>query len=91
MPAFFRELLDLARNAYAVKAVRNENLLITFLAGLSSRTVRWVVRKAIPADADAALQAAVETHFFLEIDGLTLQTSGVENSTLRPSLTFSRS
>ena len=89
IPAFFRELRDLARNAYPVEAVRNEILLTTFIAGLSNPTVRWEVRKAKPADADAALQAAVETHSFLEIDGLKIQTSGVNNiSTETPLDTF---
>ena len=89
IPAFFRELRDLARNAYPVEAVRNEILLTTFIAGLSNPTVRWEVRKAKPANADAALQAAVETHSFLEIDGLKLQTSGVNNiSTENPIETF---
>ena len=89
IPAFFRELRDLARNAYPVEAVRNEILLTTFIAGLSNPTVRWEVRKAKPPDADAALQAAVETHSFLEIDGLKLQTSGVNNiSTESPLDTF---
>ena len=46
---------------------------------MSNPTVRWEVHKAKPADADAALQAAVETRSFLEIDGLKLQTSGVNN------------
>ena len=69
----------LSRNAYPVEAVRNEILLTTFIDGLSNPTVRWEVRKAKPADADAALQAAVETLSFLEIDGLNLQTSGVNN------------
>ena len=75
----FRELRHLARNAYPVEAVRNEILLTTFIAGLSNPTVRWEVREAKPVDADAALQAAVETHSFLEINGLKLQTSGVNN------------
>ena len=69
IPAFFRELRDLARNAYPLEAFRNEILLTNFIAGLSNPTVRWEVRKAKPADVDAALQAAVETHTFLEIDG----------------------
>ena len=64
-------------------------LLTTFFAGLSNPTVRWEVRKAKPANADAALQAAVETHSFLEIDGLKLQISGVNNmSTETPLDTF---
>ena len=80
---------DLARNAYPVEAVRNENLLITFIARLPNPTVRWEVRKAKPTDADAALQAAVETHSFHEIDGSKLQTSGVNNiSTETPLDTF---
>ena len=70
---------DLARNAYPVEAVGNETLLTTFTAGLSNPNVRWEVRKATPADADAALQAAVKSHCFLEIDGSNLQTSGVNN------------
>ena len=72
---------DLARNAYPVEAVRNEILLITFIAGISKPTVRWEVRKTKSADGDAALQAAVETDSFLEMDGLKLQTSGVNNIT----------
>ena len=40
IPAFFRELRDLARNAYPVEAVRNEILLTPFIAGLSNPTVR---------------------------------------------------
>ena len=89
IPAFFRELRDLVRNANPVEAVRNEILLTTFIAGLSNPTVRWEVRKAKPADADAALQAAVETYSFLEIDGLKLQTSGVNHiSTETPLDTF---
>ena len=79
IPAFYRELQDLARNSYPIEAIRNEILLTTFIAGLSNPTVRWEVCKAKPADADAALQAAVETHSFLEIDGLKLHTSGVNN------------
>ena len=79
IPSFFRDLRDLARNAYPVEAVRNEILLITFIACLSKLTFRWEVRKAKPADADAALQAAVETHSFLAIDGLNLQTFSVKN------------
>ena len=56
---------------------------------MSNPTVRWEVRKAKPAHADAALQAAVETHSFLEIDGLKLQTSGVNSiSTESPLDTF---
>ena len=54
-------------------------LLTTFIAGLSSTTVRLEVRKAKPTDADAALKTAVETRSFLERDGLTIQTSGVNN------------
>ena len=46
---------------------------------MSNPTVRWEVRKAKPADADAALRAAEESPSFLEIDGLKLQTSGVNN------------
>ena len=89
IPAFFRELRDLARNAYPVEAVRNEILLTTFVAGLSNPTVGWEVRKAKPADADAALQAAVETRSFPEIDGLKSPTSGVNNiSTESPLDTF---
>ena len=72
IPSFFRELSDSARNAYPVEAVGNEIVLTTFIAGLFNPTVRWEVRKAEPADADPALQAAVETHSFLEIDGLNL-------------------
>ena len=72
-PRFF------SRVAYPVEAVRNEIILTTFIAGLSNPTVRWEVRKAKLANADAALQAAVETHSFLEIDGLKLQTSGVNS------------
>ena len=41
IPAFFRELRDLARNAYPVEAVRYEILLTTFIAGLSNPTVLW--------------------------------------------------
>ena len=79
----------LARNAYPVEAVRNEILLTTFIAGLSNPTVRWEVRKAKPADADTALQAAVETHSSLDIDGLKLQTFGINNiSTETPLDTF---
>ena len=78
-PRFFRELRHLARNAYLVEAVRNETLLTTLIAGFSNPTVRWEFRKAEPADADAALQAAVGNHCFLEIDGLKLQTSGINN------------
>ena len=86
---FFRELQDLARNAYPVDAVRNEILLTTFIAGLSNSSVRWEVRIEKSADADAALQVAVETHSFLEIDGLKLQTSGVNIiSTKTPLDTF---
>ena len=89
IPAFFRELGDLTHNAYPVEAVRNEILLSTFIAGLCSPTVRWEVRKAKPADADAPLQAAVATHSFLEIHGVKLQTSGVNNiSTDTPLDTF---
>ena len=80
---------DLARNAYAVEAVRNEIFLTTFIAGLSNPTARWEVRKAKPADANAALQAAVETHSSLEIDASELQTSSVNNiSTETPLDTF---
>ena len=80
---------DLARNAYPVEAVRNEILLTTFFAGLSNPTVRWEVRKVKPADADAALQAAKEIHSFLGMDGVKLQTSGVNNvSTETPLDTF---
>ena len=79
MPAFFRELRDLARNALPVEAVRNEILLTTRIAGLSDPTIGWEVRKVKPTNADAALQAALETHFFLDIDALKLQTSGVNN------------
>ena len=53
--------------------------MTTFIAGLSNSTVRWEVRKAKPAGAEAALQAAMETHSSLEIDGSKLQTSGVNN------------
>ena len=89
IPAFFQDLRDLARNAYPVGAVRKKFLLTTFNAGLSNPTVRWEVRKAKTAYAHAALQAAVETHSFLEIDGLKIQTSGVDNvSTESPLDTF---
>ena len=70
---------DLAGNAYPVEAVRKEIPLNTFISGSSNPTVRWEVRKVKPADADAALRAAVETHSFLENDGLILQTSVVNN------------
>ena len=80
---------DLARNAYPVEAVRNEIHLTTFIAGLSNTTVRWEFRKPKAANADAALPAAVETHFSLEIDGLNLLTSGVNKiSTETPLDTF---
>ena len=81
---------DLAHKAYPVETVRNETLVTFFNAGLSNPNDRWEVCIAKPtADADAALQAAVETHFFLEIDGLKLQTSGVNNiSTESPIDTF---
>ena len=89
IPAFFRELRQLARNAYLDEAVRNEVLLTTFFAGLSNPTVWWEVQEAKLADADAALQSAVETQSFLQIDGLKLQTSGVNNiSTETPLDTF---
>ena len=78
-PLFFRKLRDSARKAYPVEAVRNEILLTSFIAYLSNLTVQLEVREAKPADADAALQAAVENHSFCEIDGLKLQTSGVNN------------
>ena len=56
---------------------------------LSNPSVRWEVRKAKPTNTYAALQAAVETHSFLEIDGLKIQTSGANNnSTKRPFDTF---
>ena len=77
--ALFRELRDLACNAYPVEAVRNEIFPTTFIAGLSNTIVQWEVRKTKPEDADAALQAAVETHPFPETDGLKLQNSGVNN------------
>ena len=51
-----------------------------FVATLSNPTVRWEFLKMKPADADATLQAAVETHSFLEIDGVKLQTSVVDNN-----------
>ena len=70
---------DLSRNGNPVETARNEIQLTTFKAVLSNHIVRWEVRKAKPADADAALQAAVETHYFLEISGLIFQTSGVNN------------
>ena len=77
-------MLHLARNAYPVEAIRNEILLTTFIAGLSNPTVCCEARKAKPAGADAALQARVETHSFLEIDGSKLQTSGVNNISTEP-------
>ena len=79
IPDFFRKVGDLARNAYLVEAVRKEILLTTFFASLYNPTVRREVRKAKPPDADAALQAAAETHSFLEIDYSKIQTSGVNN------------
>ena len=91
IPAFFRELRDLTRNAYPVEAVRNEILLTTFIAGVSNPTVRWEFRKTKPADADAALQAAVETHSFFETDGFKLQTSGVDNISTETRSTHLRS
>ena len=54
-------------------------MLITSISGLSNPTVRREFCKTKPADVDAALQAAVETHSFLEIDGLRKQFSGVNN------------
>ena len=54
-------------------------MLITSISGLSNPTVRQEFRKAQPADVDAALHAAVETHSFLEIDGVRMQFSGVNN------------
>ena len=87
--SFFRDLRDLAGIAYPVEVVGNEIILTTFLAVFSNPTVRREVRKAKTADANAALQAAVETHSFLEIDGLKLQTTGVNNiSTETPPDTF---
>ena len=79
IPAFFSRVARFSRNGYLVEALRNEIFLTTFIAGLSNPTVRWEVGKAKPADADAALQAAVETHSFLGIDDLKLQTFGVNN------------
>ena len=90
IPAFFRKLQDLARNAYLVEAVRNEILLTTFIAGLSKPTVWWEVRKAKPADADAALQTAVETHSFLKSTVLNYKLL-VLISALRPLSTLSLS
>ena len=52
-------------------------------------SVHWEVRKTKPEDADDAVQAAVETHSFPEIDGLNLQTSALNNmSTETPLDTF---
>ena len=46
---------------------------------MSNPTVRWEVLKAKAADTDAAVQAAVETRSFFEIDGLKLQISVANN------------
>ena len=67
---------DLARDAYPVEVVRTE---IVLLSRSVHKTVWWEARKARIADVDAALQAAVEINFFLEKNGLNLQTSDVEN------------
>ena len=81
---FFRELRDLARNAYPVEDFRNEILLTTFITGLSNASVRWEVRKGKPADDDAALP--VETHSYPEINVSKLQTSGITNISNKTSL-----
>ena len=79
IPAFLRELRGLARNAYPFETVRKEILLTIFIAGLSNSTVRWEVREAKAADADAAVQAVVENHSSPAVDGLKLQTFCVNN------------
>ena len=76
-PRFLWELGHSAHNVCSVEVVGNEMLLTFFIAGLSNSSVQWEVRKAKPAYADAALQAAVETHSFHENDVLKLETSGV--------------
>ena len=76
----FWELWDLARNDYPVEVVRNEILLTTFNVGFSNPALQWELRKPKPADSNAAPQAAMETHSFLEIDGFKLQTSDVNKS-----------
>ena len=84
--AFFQELKNLARNSHLVAAVRCEILLTTFIDSLAVPTFRLEVRKAKPADADAALQAALKSASFHEIDSLKLQTSGVNNNTIETPL-----
>ena len=62
---------------------------LPFFAGLSNPPVWWEARKMKTQGADDALQAAVETQYFLEIDSLKLQTSGVNSiSTETPLDTF---
>ena len=77
IPAFFREVQGVARNAHPIKTVPNQILLTTFVAAFSNPTVRWEVRKAKLEDTGAALQAVVELHSSLEINGFKLETSGV--------------
>ena len=78
--SFFRELRGWARKAYLVEVVRNEILITIFFAVLFNPTVGSEVRNAKPADADAALQAALKTCSLREIDGSKMQTSGANNS-----------
>ena len=76
---FFSVAARFSPQCLPVEAVRNETLLTFFIAGLSNPTVRWETRKMKSRSADAALQAAVESHYFLEIDSLKLQNSGVNS------------
>ena len=78
--------MKLARKVNPVEAVRSEVLLTAFIAGLCNPTFQRDFCKAKPADADAGLQAAVETYSSLGTDGLKMQTSGVNNISTETSL-----
>ena len=67
--AFYRTLRDLAVKAYIDDAVRNENILTTFVEELANSVVRWEVRKGKPASVDDAVVLANEMQSYLKVHG----------------------
>ena len=73
---------DFAGKAYAVDAVRNELLFITFIEGLANSVVRWEVRKAKSTVVEDAVSLALEMQSYLNLHSQQRDTSAASVNNL---------
>ena len=66
-------------NNVLLEAVRQQIFLTTFIGGLDYLTSRWEVDKSKNAGTTDSFQGALETVPFLEVDGVKIQTSSVND------------